>query len=283
MKGTSMTLSQRISQASGQFTASQQRVARYFLANESSVFLKTAAAIAAEIGVSESTIVRFAKAIGFESYTKMQKHFQQQYMYETSFAERLKQQQIEGSSYQFYETLIRSEADSMLRLIQPDFFARLDQAAEMIEEAQKIYVAGSRGSASVASHIVFNLNYLKPNIVSLVTDSGEWQDRMVDCDKEDLVIGICMPNYTQRTLDMMSFGKSCGAFTLALTDSLISPACRIADHCICCNQPFLFSPSVAITIANALLQKVAQSRRPEILARLSKIDQVLNTKNPYAG
>lgn len=282
MKGENLSLEKRITDASHHFTSSQKVIARYFLTNETSVFFKTAAAIASEIGVSESTIVRFAKAIGFESYTQMQTFFKQQYVNNTSFLERLKKVHITGENHEFYETLFRNDANAILSMIQPDFFNTLDQAARLIEHANRIYITGSRGSASVATHIAFNLNYMKPDVISLVSDFGEWQDRMLDCEEQDLIIGVCMPNYTQRTLDMMSFAKSRNASVLTITDSALSPACPISDIAVCCGNQFVWSPSTTITVANALLQKVAQSGNPVILARMNRMNQALNNKSPYA-
>lgn len=281
MMGNEQSLEERIKEANDNFTASQKVIARYFLANESSVFVMTASEVAEKIGVSESTIVRFAKAIGFESYTQMQKTFQKQYVKSISFSERLKQNQVIGESQIFYETLLKSEADAIYNIIGPDFFDTLDKAAQMIENANRIFVAGSRGSAAAAVHISFNLNYMKSNVISLVSDFGEWQDRMLDCGEEDLVIGVCMPNYTKRTLDIMAFGRSRGASVLTLTDTLVSPACKEADLSICHRQAFLWSPSISIAIANAILQKVAQSGKKEILERMESIERVLNSRNPY--
>ncbi len=282
MEGKNFSLEKRITDASPYFTSSQKIIARYFLANETSVFFKTAAAIASEIGVSESTIVRFAKAIGFESYTQMQACFKQQYVNNTSFLERLKKVHITGENHEFYETLFQNDANAILNMIQPAFFDVLDQAAGFIEYANRIYITGSRGSASVATHIAFNLNYMKPDVVSLVSDFGEWQDRMLDCKEKDLIIGVCMPNYTQRTLDMMAFAKNRNASVLTITDSALSPACSISDVSVCCGNQFVWSPSTTITVANALLQKVAQSGNPAIIERMNHMNQALNNKSPYA-
>lgn len=281
MKQQELTLSDRIAQASNHFTASQKTVARYFLSNKPSAILKTAATIAAEIGVSESTIVRFARAIGFESYTQMQKASQQQYLSEFSFSNRLEQQNIIAQGHEFYETLMRNEANAILQMIRPDFMICLDQATDLIINAEKTYVIGSRGSASVATHIAYNLRYIKSGIIPLVSDSGDWQDQMIDCSFGDLVIGICMPYYTQRTVDMLQFGKKQGASILTITDSTLSPSYPLSDTAICCGHSFMWSPSAAITVANVLLQKVSQSGKPEILERLQKMEKILNLKSPY--
>ena len=275
-------LAQRITNASAGFTASQKNIARYFLTNESSALLNTAASIAEKIGVSESTIVRFAHAIGFESYTQMQKELQQQYINRVSFSNRQKRQQVSNEGDTFYESIIRREITSLDHLINSDFFIRLDQASILIENAKQIFVAGSRGSAAIAHHLAYNLNYIKSPIISLVFDSSDWQDRMLDCTENDLVIGVCMPYYTQRTLDIMQFGKNCKATVLGITDSELSPACEVSDVLLSCNSSFMWSPATSIVVINALLQRVAQSNHPEITARLQKMDQVLNCKNPFA-
>ena len=280
----SSTIKDRITAATESFTASQQTVARYFLMNENSLSFKTANELAVEIGVSESTIIRFAKTIGFENYAQMQKFVQQTYLNSASFSERLNGPKFHDRDSDLYSSIIRKDSDALLKLLTPDFFSSVTQAAGLIASANRIYIAASRGSASIATHIAFNLNYMKPNIVPLITDSGTWFDSMVDCGEGDLMIGICMLGYTRRTMDMVRFSKERGALLLAITDSEISPLAQLADCLLCCGidcRRAFWSPSIAITICNVILQKVAQSKDPEIQARLRRMEETIKHSDIY--
>lgn len=278
------TLKDRITAAMDNFTSSQQVVARFFLLNENALTFKTAGELAEEIGVSASTIVRFARAIGFDNYAQMQKYVQQTYMNGASFAERLSGIHCHGREEALYSSIIRQDSDALLRLLTPDFYSAATKAAALIESAGRIYIAASRGSASIATHLVFNLNYMKPNIISLVSDSGTWCDSMVDCGEGDLIIGICMLGYTKRTMDMVNFAKKRGVSVLAITDSEISPLAAVSDGLLCCGidcRQAFWSPSIAITICNAVLQKVAQSKEPQIVDRLARMEETIKNSDIY--
>lgn len=280
------TLKDRITAAMDNFTLSQQTVARYFLLNENSLTFKTAGELAEEIGVSASTIVRFAKAIGFDNYAQMQKYVQQTYMNGASFMERLSGTRCHCHDRDevLYSSIIRQDSDALLRLLTPEFYSAATKAAALIESANRIYIAASRGSASIATHIIFNLNYMKPNIISLISDSGTWCDSMVDCGEGDLIIGICMLGYTKRTMDMVNFAKKRRASVLAITDSEISPLVAISDGVLCCGidcRQAFWSPSIAITICNVVLQKVSQSKDPQITGRLARMEETIKNSDIY--
>ena len=270
------TLAERIEQKIQDYTPSQSKVAKYLLDNRDELVFQTAKTIARRIGVSESTVVRFAHAIGFESYRQMQKSVQVNYRPMPTFSERLDTLE-RGEEKDALDTMAADDLDALYRLLTPEFRAAFARGADLVRRARKIYVVGSRGSASVALHLSYNLNYLRENVILLNSDYGDWVDRLLDCTGQDLVIAISIAQYAARTNRITETAKLRGAKVLAVTDSGLAPICRLSDCALICpirKETFFWSSAVILTAVNALMLEIAQDRTREQSERLRTLESL---------
>lgn len=257
-------------------SASHKLVARYLLANEHEFVFKTAGEIAMIIGVSESTVVRFAGVIGFSNYSEMQRYMQREYMRNAPSSERVSDSMVEDGSV--LENAVKRDISYLMKLLRPQFQEDFMRAAEMIVGAKRIYVGGSRGASSLAANFFYNINYMKSNVISLTGDAGDWQNLMLDCDQDSLLIAVIMPKYSKRTCDMIRFARKLGGQVLTVTDSKISPAAELADCVLACEiglEYFIWSSTIVVSVLNALLVQVARLNQPAVLERMKKMDNMI--------
>ena len=282
MKKNHQELKQIIESKYPSFTASHKTIAKYLLSNEDKFLFNTAYSLSEKIGVSESSIVRFAKAVGFDSYSEMQKFMQREYMRNTPTSVRLNE--THNKPENILEHSIKTDISYMLKLLNPSFYKDFIQAADMIANARRVVVGGSRGSASLAANFAYNLQYLKADVILLASDSGDWQNSFFDCLPGDLLVTITMPKYSRRTGNMIRFAKEQQLQILTITDSKIAPPAEFSDCVLACEiglEKFIWSSAVVISTLNALLLQIASKKDPDIQERIKKLDQLTAHYAPY--
>lgn len=267
---------QKIETLAYSLTHSQKQVAGYFMSNAGEFVFKTAKDLGAVIGVSESTVVRFARMAGFDNFSEMQKFLQQEYMRHT------KTDGIIGEpvddSLNVLENMVKRDIVYLNKLLKPEFYSDFIKAAQMIVNAKRIYIGGSRGAASVAENFHYNINYIKPDVISLARDSWDWQNSMVDCDKRSLLVALSLPKYSKRTYNMMEFAKAAGAQIIYVTNSKIAPGAELADCVLACEiglEYFIWSSSVLISVLHALLVQVVRMDQNVVQKRMQKITGII--------
>ena len=213
-----------ISEKYSKMSKGHKKLAAYILKNyEKAVFL-TAAKMGKTVGVSESTVVRFAVSMGYKGYPEFQKALEEMVRNKLNSIQRMEVTYGRITQSQILETVLQADMEKIKHTLEHIDQNAFEMALETILNARTIYIVGIRSCAPLASFLAFYLNLMFERVVQLNTNnSSELFEQMVRIDNEDVIIGISFPRYSMRTLKAMEFANNRNAKVITLTDSIHSP------------------------------------------------------------
>ena len=239
-------LSNRINDAYSKLSKGQKRLATYITDNYDKAVFLTAAKLGEVVGVSESTVVRFATHLGYKGYPEFQSALEELVRNKLNSIQRMEVTYGRISQSKILETVLKSDADKIHSTLEKIDQNAFELAVDTILHAKHIYIIGIRSCAPLASFMAFYFTLMFPNVHLIQTSSSsEIFEQMVRIGKEDVIIGISFPRYSMRTLKAMEFANNRSAKVITLTDSVHSPMnflfflhlifrTAIYFHCICC-------------------------------------------------
>lgn len=198
-------LQMRIEEKYRDLSKGQKRVAEYVLDNYDKAVFLTAARLGEVVGVSESTVVRFATQLGYKGYPEFQKALEELVRNRLNSIQRMKVTYGRISQSQILETVLQSDIEKIKQTLNGIDHSAFNQAIDTILNARKIYVLGIRSCAPLAAFMSFYLNLLCDNVIAVNTNSSsEIFEQLIRIGEEDVIIGISFPRYSQRTLKALN-------------------------------------------------------------------------------
>jgi DNA-binding MurR/RpiR family transcriptional regulator len=271
----SLPLEQIIQDKFEGLTPNQAKLARHFLAHQPDMVFKSAAKIAREVGVSESTVVRFSMALGFEGFADLQNRLRQSLIIRISPTQRLRA--VEGW-HDGYAAAFEADRENINRTRDSNSPESVDQAVQMILEARRVYIIGYRPSLSMAVFFSTILGQVLPDVYSIDAGSGDQVSMMLDFTLDDLVIAISFPRYSRKIYEVFKWAQGIGCKRLAITDSRVAPVGRITDLILLASvkYPSYFNSNAgAFALINYIISSVAQKIRRRSLHRLARLENVM--------
>ncbi len=260
-------------------------IAEYITENTKQAAFMTAGAIAKEIGVSESTVVRFASALGYTGYPEFHKALGEWVQAQMDSTDAHVQMTAKTSESELIQKVLTSDMEKINDTIALANVASFELAVDMILSAKQIYVMGLRNSEPVAHFLSFYLQMIRGNVTLLTTSSTtEFFEQMIRIGKDDVFIGIGFPRYSMRTLKAMEFANDRKAGVIAITDNEHSPMKMYST----CNlfaatdsSTFIDSMVAPMSLINALLTAICIKKPKEIQKHLKMLEQTWNTYQVY--
>lgn len=283
--GNTNDLSNRINQRYGSMSKGQKLLAAYITDNYSQAVFLTAAKLGEVVGVSESTVVRFAMNLGYKGYPQFQKALEELVRNKLNSIQRMEVIYGKISQSQILETVLQSDAGNIR-----DTLEKIDQnafefAVEMILNAKNIYIVGIRSCAPLASFLAFYLNLMFDHVHLLNTNSSsELFEQMVRIGSEDIIIGISFPRYSMRTLKAMEFANNRNARVITLTDSVHSPmnlysSCNlVAKSEMASIVDSLVAP---LSVINSLIVALCMKKQGEVAKTLEMLEEIWGEYQVY--
>ena len=251
------------------YSKGQRKICKYISDNYDKAAFMTAGKLGKSVGVSESTVVRFATELGYDGYPGMRKAMQEMIRNRLTAVQRIEvaNEQIDRSN--ILAAVLTEDMEKLHSTIDEVNKEDFNRAVDMILKAKTVYIVGMRSSTSLANFMGFYLNLLLDN-VHLVHDTSvsEVYEQVFRIHEGDVFIGISYPRYSSRTIKAMQFAKSTGALAIGITDGPSSPFVGIADVNLFAKSDmvsFLDSLVAPMSLINALIVAVGY-QRPENLA-----------------
>ena len=250
------------------FSKGQRFIARYITENYDKAAFMTAGKLGKTVGVSESTVVRFATELGYDGYPGMRKAMQEMVRSRLTSVQRIAvaKDMLDGSNV--LKRVMGSDIDKLQNTLDELDRESFEAAVSAIESAKNLYIVGMRSSTALASFMGFYMNFLKDNVRMIHdTTANEVYEQIMHIGPGDVYIGISFPRYSSGSLKAMKFAKSLGATVIALTDNSTSPFADVADIKLYAKSDmvsFLDSLVAPLSVINALIVSVA-ARKPETL------------------
>ena len=267
------------------FSKGQRRIAAYISESYDKAAFMTASKLGSAVGVSESTVVRFAMELGYDGYPSMQKAMQEMVMSRLTSVQRMDMstdrigsRDVAGSVMQADMEKLRQTQDNLSR---QDF----QQAVDALLEAKSIYVIGVRSAAALANFFGYYLNYMFEN-VHVVTASGssEMLEKLVNVKADDAVLAISFPRYSTATVKGVEHCRQAGATVIGLTNSSLSPLAQACDHLLLAKSDmmsFVDSLVAPLSVVNALLVALASGRSQVLAKNFDTLERVWDAYNVY--
>lgn len=267
-----LTIKQRIEEQFDTLSAAQKKVAHYIQVNMQDAVLQSAQKIASKSGVSEATVHRLAQALSYPNFTGMLQDLRRHVMKDqralANFLHTTSRQEESWIEKHFVQ-----EMDNLRQTMAWTDRTAIRQAARMLLDADRIWIAGWRMGLSVTSFFSFVLKYMVGNC-ELIPQGGVAE--YVSYMKTGDVVFVCgFPRYCTRTLKVAALGKDQGAQVIALTDSGLSPFAKLADLTLfaaCKSTGFLDSYTAALSVANALINEMSHLEKGRVQANIERME-----------
>lgn len=278
-------LSNRINEKYGSMSKGQKLLATYITDNYDKAVFLTAAKLGEIVGVSESTVVRFATSLGYKGYPEFQKALEELVRNKLNSIQRMEVTYGRISQSKIVETVLQSDAENLKSTLESVDQNAFELAVDTILNAKNIYVVGIRSCAPLASFLAFYLNLMFENVHLLNTNSSsELFEQMHWINSEDVIIGISFPRYSMRTLKAMEFANNRSAKVITLTDSVHSPmnlysSCNlIAKSDMASIVDSLVAP---LSVINALIVALCMKKQTEVADTLEMLEKIWDEYQVY--
>lgn len=268
------------------FSKGQKQIAAYITAHYEKAAFMTASKLGGLVGVSESTVVRFADELGYDGYPELQKALQELVRTKLTSFQRVEVASTQISEENLLEKVLLSDAEKIYRTLEATDRTAFDRAVEKIVTARRIFIIGVRSSSYLAGFLYHNLRIIFDNVELVQADMGnEIFEHILTVGPEDVLIAITFPRYSKRTIRAVTYAKQHGANVIALTDSVASPIAEFADEFLLSQSDmasFVDSLVAPLSIINAMIVAVSMKKKDELDARLRKLEGIWKAYDVYA-
>lgn len=262
----------------------QKIIAQYILSDYDKVAFMTAAKLGESVGVSESTVVRFANALGFDGYPELQKSLQELIKTKLTTVQRVEMSKEYSSDFETLKKVLKSDIENIKGTLDDIDPLSFEDAINKIIAAKKIYIVGLRSSATLGEYLAFYLNFILDNVVLVNYGISDLFEQILKVNEGDLVIGISFPRYSKKTYEVLRFAKEQGADIVAITDSNTAPIAELASNILLARSnmaSFVDSLVAPFSVANALIVSVGMKQRANITMSFDKLEQIWKEYSIY--
>jgi len=268
-----------------EFSKGQRRIARYIQDAYDKAAFMTAHRLGQTVGVSESTVVRFAVDLGFSGYPSMQKAMQEMVRGRLTSVQRMEVASDRLKDQDVIATVLHSDMEKLRRTEETVSREEFDSAVNAILDAKRIYILGVRSVAPLANFMGYYLNYMFQNVhVISGMSTGEMFEKIAGVSAGDTVVAFSFPRYSSSTTKGASYCRSTGATVIGITDVTQSPLAQYCDHVLLAKSDMLSlvdSLVAPLSIINALLVAVAARKEKELSQTLEKLERIWDEYNVY--
>ena len=285
--GTNNELLQKIDDGYARFSKGQKKLADYIRRDYDKAAFLTAAKMGQVVGVSESTVVRFATALGYSGYPAFQKALEEMVRTRLNSIQRMEVTYGRITQGEILASVLQSDIEKIKLTMESIDHEAFELAVETILKARKVYVVGIRSCAPLASFLSFYLNLLCEDVTAVSTNSSsEIFEQLIRIGEEDVIIGISFPRYSMRTLKALEFASNRKAKVITLTDSIHSPmnlysSCNlIARSDMASIVDSLVAP---LSVVNALVVALCMKKQKEVVSTLEMLEEIWDEYQVYSG
>ena len=264
----------------------QKLIADFILSQYEKAAFMTAQKLGKTVGVSESTVVRFASELGYDGYPALQRGLQDLMRNKLTAVQRIEVTSGQMSNDDVLERVLNLDIDRIRRTLEETSKEDFNSAVDKIVSCNTIYIMGTRSAASIASFMNYYLSLIFPH-VKLVqsTTTSELFEKIMRIDEKDVMIGISFPRYSKQTMRALKYAKNNGANVIAITDSKNSPLAKYADNLLLARSDmasFVDSLVAPLSLINALIVAVSIRNVDRVTQTFEKLEKVWEEYDVYA-
>lgn len=274
---------QRLNLSGCHLSKSHRRIAEYISQYYNKAVFMTAAKLGEMVNVSESTVVRFAMALGYDGYPQLQQALQELVRHRLTATQRF-EMSWDITPEEALSTVLKADMQNIRSTIDGIDNAAFMRAVQVISGARRIYVLGLRSAAPLAQFAGYYLHYIFDDVRIVAAASADVFEAISRIEASDVLLGISFPRYSSRTIEAMSFARSRHAQVIGLTDGPMSPLSDVADICLSMRTDmasFVDSMAAPISVINALIVALGIQNRDALNARFKQLEEVWDAHSVY--
>jgi len=257
------------------FTNTQKYLTNYLIANINDVAFLTADEIAEKVNTTPSSVVRFAKQIGYHGYPELQKDLQNLIIDKISVVEEFEtNKKFESSKAETASELSLkkdlSNLNSLIKGIDEDSIKNL---VNIIMSSRRKYIIANRSALSLGHFFFFQLRKMVSDVFLLSNFDDGIFDILRELNPEDVILAISFPRFTQLTINFAQYAKKGGVKLISITDKKTSPLYKISDVCLFCpyeSSAFFNSNVAAMALLNAILSEIFNQKHNSTISNIKK-------------
>ena len=281
----SMDLITHITQKMSGFSKGQRRIASYILEHYDEAAFMTAYRLGKTVGVSESTVVRFATELGFSGYPQFQKAVQKLIRSKLTSVQRVEVSRSHMRDDEVLESVMSHDIANIRQTLEELSADVFDSAVDALVNARHVYVFGAGSCRALAQFSAFYLKLLLPDVRLINTSNvTEVLEELYPIGEEDALLVVSFPRYSSRSVKAAHFAHSRGAKVIAVTDSGLSPVAELSSSLLLAHSdmPTVVDSLVApLSVMNALLVAISLKRADENRERLTELEELWATYQIY--
>lgn len=274
-----------ISHKVDQLSKGQKLIARYILDHYDKAAFMTASKLGIIVGVSESTVVRFAFELGYDGYPGLQKALQEMIRNRLTAVQRIEVANEQLGTEEILDKVLNLDIEKIRKTLEETSREDFNGAVTSIAAARNIYILGSRSAAALARFMSFYFSLMFQNVKLVHTTSqGEMFEQILRVNENDIMIGISFPRYSKQTAMALHFGRTNGAKIIAITDSPSSPLVRESDFFLQARSDmasFVDSLVAPLSLINALVVAVGLNKTEEIKTTFDRLESIWDEYEVY--
>ncbi len=270
------------------FSKGQKRIALYIEEHYDKAAFMTASKLGETVGVSESTVVRFATELGYDGYPKLQKAMQEMIRNKLTSVQRIEVTSGRIGDGNVLDSVLNQDIEKIRRTIEETSHDDFARAVDEICAAKRIYIFGVRSTGAIASFLAYYFELIFDNNVILIntTSPSSTYEHIFRITEEDVMIGISFPRYSSTAIEAMNFARSRGAHAVAITDSMASPLVQSADSILIARSDMasiVDSLVAPLSLINALIVATVLKKKDEVTETFRLLEDVWNREGVYSN
>jgi DNA-binding MurR/RpiR family transcriptional regulator len=263
----------------------QKRLGHYLQTDSSALLLSNVSDLAQAVGVSKSTVVRFAKSLGYKGFPEFRKEIQHEMRRKLRAADRMEETFAElGNDVNIFAKLIKRDVQLLEETLQAASFSDFHKAVEIILCARKVFLIGLNASMALAYLLHFRLVRVKKEAHWIFLTGGtSLLEQLAFMDGADVLIAIDFLQVPREVQTALQHAKKVGASILGITDFPTSPISRAADVCLYAKRGLhttVNSLTPAFSLVNALAIAVSWAKKGDSIKALNDLDKLLEGQGP---
>lgn len=260
------------------FSKGQKRIAEYIENHADKAAFMTAAKLGQTVGVSESTVVRFACELNFNGYPEMLKELQQTVKTKLTSVQRIAVTKERIGDEDVLNKVLLSDMEKIKRTLEETSHDDFYTASKAIANARNIYIIGDRSASALARFMGYYFDLMFNNVRIVHTSStGELYEQIARLGKKDVLIGISFPRYSNLTVKAFEFASKTGAPVVAITDGKSSPLAKDATVLLTARSDmnsFVDSLVAPLSLINALIMAVGMQKQDEVTKTFDHLENI---------
>lgn len=275
----------RINDKFNKMSKSHKKVATFILDHYEQAAFMTAAKLGATVGISESTVVRFAYCLGYEGYPEFQEALAEWVKNKLNSVQKIGAKYGKSTQSEILTSVLTTDMEnisSTMDHVDPQAF---ETAVETVLNAEHVYIIGIRSCEPLARFLYFYLNMIRGNVILLAsTSTSEIFEQMIRIDEKDAMVGISFPRYSMRTLKAMEFANDRNAKVISITDTIHSPMCLYSSCNLMAKSEMVSivdSLAAPLSLINALVVALCLKRPDDVRKTLESLEDVWDNYQVY--